>query len=410
VRARLFPLNPDVHRGCSAASHARWREPAGLTFALFVATCVAPAPAHARQTAAPTTEDCQACHEDPALVRSSGTSVAVAAGTFAESVHGGLACIDCHQDLATRAEWPHPEKLARASCTGCHAESVAAYDGSVHATARREGGSRTATCVACHGMHDIKPSADAGSRTHHVSLPRTCGQCHGTIAEFQDSIHGRALVRSGLTVAPDCGDCHSSHDIQPRRSTESRVHRVAVPATCGKCHQGIERQYRAGTHGMRLGEGSPAVPTCADCHSAHSIRRTDAPTFQLDVVQECGTCHIDKIETYRDTFHGQVTALGFARTAKCADCHSAHQTLPKSNPASMIADVNLVTTCSKCHAGANASFVKYDPHPNPRDYDRSKVLWWVRRFYIVLIPACFGFFGLHSLLWFWRSKRDGMRE
>ena len=34
------------------------------------------------------------------------------------------------------------------------------------------------------------------------------------------------------------------------------------------------------------------------------------------------------------------------------------------------------------------------------------MLWWANRFYWVLIPGCFGFFGLHSLLWFWRSRKD----
>jgi len=80
--------------------------------------------------------------------------------------------------------------------------------------------------------------------------------------------------------------------------------------------------------------------------------------------------------------------------------------LAASNPASTVAPQNLQATCGSCHAGANARFVQYDPHPNPDDYQRSALLWWVNRFYWVLIPVCFGFFGLHSVLWFWRSKRD----
>ena len=67
---------------------------------------------------------------------------------------------------------------------------------------------------------------------------------------------------------------------------------------------------------------------------------------------------------------------------------------------------NLPTTCGACHQGAHASFVQYDPHPNPRDYSRSATLWWANRFYWILIPGCFGFFGLHSLLWFWRSRQE----
>ena len=370
----------------------------------------------------PANEDCQACHGDPAAVRADGTSMGVDGGAFGGSAHGGLACVDCHQDLASQAEWPHPERLAGASCAGCHDDAVAQYGSGIHAAARRGQPDRAAaTCADCHGAHDIRPSADAASRTHHASLPATCGRCHGdpdlirregieagnVAAAFQDSIHARALVRSGLSVAPNCGDCHGSHDIRRASAPESRVHRPNVPSTCGTCHEGIERQYRAGVHGERLRAGDAGAPTCADCHSAHAITRIDAAGFQLDVVAECGTCHRDEIQTYRDTFHGQVTALGFERIAKCADCHAAHQILPKAHPGSMVSEANLVATCSRCHQRANASFVEYDPHPNPRDYDRNPVLWWVNRFYTVLIAGCFSFFGLHSLLWFWRSWREG---
>jgi hypothetical protein len=73
----------------------------------------------------------------------------------------------------------------------------------------------------------------------------------------------------------------------------------------------------------------------------------------------------------------------------------------------MVSSARLVQTCAASHSGVNASFVKYDPHPNPDDYQRSPVLWWVKRFYVVVIGGCFSFFGLHSLLWFWRSRGSG---
>ena len=55
-------------------------------------------------------------------------------------------------------------------------------------------------------------------------------------------------------------------------------------------------------------------------------------------------------------------------------------------------------------------FVAYDPHPNPRDYNRSKVLWAANVFYWALIPGCFGFFGLHSGLWFYRSRKENSHD
>lgn len=138
----------------------------------------------------------------------------------------------------------------------------------------------------------------------------------------------------------------------------------------------------------------------------HSIQRADTVKWRLAAAEGCGTCHANVVDSFRRTFHGKVTQLGFTRVAACADCHGAHDIPPASNPASMVSSARRVETCKKCHAGANVSFVKYDPHPDPRNYERSPVLWWLNGFYTVLIGWCFGFFGLHSALWFFRSRRE----
>ena len=71
---------------------------------------------------------------------------------------------------------------------------------------------------------------------------------------------------------------------------------------------------------------------------------------KLEVIKECGTCHEHSLETYRDTFHGQVTSLGYANVATCDACHGAHQVLPASNPASKGSKENRLKTCQACHA------------------------------------------------------------
>ena len=82
----------------------------------------------------------------------------------------------------------------------------------------------------------------------------------------------------------------------------------------------------------------------------------------------CGSCHKDKLSTYRDTFHSQLGSLGgYVETARCWDCHGAHEIYPASDPRSPINKANLVTTCGRCHKGANLSFVQYQPHANAHD-------------------------------------------
>jgi hypothetical protein len=227
------------------------------------ASLAAAAPQKAAAPKPTSNDDCLACHGDAGAVRADGRSVAVKPEAFAESIHGmgGVACVDCHADLRTLAEYPHPEKLAPAQCASCHDKAVAAYDTGVHAQARRSGGNLSAAaCADCHGSHDIRPSADPASRTHHARLLDTCGRCHGdeeiirrgrieignVVDLFRDSIHGKALIKSGLSVAPACTDCHGSHDIRRKTDPASKVFRNTIPDTSSQCHEGIGQPPGAG--------------------------------------------------------------------------------------------------------------------------------------------------------------------
>ena len=319
----------------------------GLCLAASGATAAGAAQAPAPKP--PANDDCLACHGDPDTKRANGTPVAVDAAAVTASVHRAQPCVGCHADLAALTEFPHPDTLKKVDCAGCH---------------------------------------NAVGATYH------------------DSIHARAREKSGLTVAPACADCHGRHDILGKSDPKSRVAHAQVPATCGVCHGGIKQRYDVGVHAAALKKGDPRAPVCADCHTAHAIQRVDTDASRLSKTAECGSCHAAVVASFTRTFHGKVTQLGSAGAAACSDCHGAHDILPASDPASTISPKNLPKTCSACHAGANASFVQYDPHPDPGNYQRSAALWWANRFYWALIPGCFAFFGLHSLLWFWRSKRE----
>jgi predicted CXXCH cytochrome family protein len=386
---------------------------AAATLVLFVPLASLPAGA-----AAPTNDDCLACHGDATLTAGDGRPVAVAAEPFAASVHGSFSCTDCHADLA-QTEFPHAERLAKVDCSVCHADPVAMYGGSVHAEARKAGNAAAATCTDCHGVHDIRAASDKASPTYPLNLPAMCGKCHGdakiiaagnirigdVLTKYHDSIHGRALEKSGLVVSAKCTDCHGSHAVRRKSDPESRVFRANVPATCGRCHDGVRTLYVSGIHGTRLAAGDPKVPICSDCHTAHEIRRTDADAWKLDVLAECGTCHVESLRTYRDTFHGQVTSLGFARVASCADCHGAHDILPKADPRSTVSSANRAGTCRKCHPSAGESFARYDPHADKTDAERNPPLYWTARFMQLLLGGVFVFFGLHTSLWFQRLLR-----
>jgi hypothetical protein len=124
------------------------------------------------------------------------------------------------------------------------------------------------------------------------------------------------------------------------------------------------------------------------------------------VIKECGTCHAEYLSTYRDTFHGQVTALGYSRIATCASCHGAHEVLPASNPASKVSKQNRLKTCQACHAGVTANFASFDPHANRHDKARDPIYYWAAKFMELLLFGVFGFFGIHTVFWFYRELRE----
>ncbi|MGE5304176.1 MAG: hypothetical protein ACM3TN_12755 [Alphaproteobacteria bacterium] len=365
-------------------------------------------------------EVCLSCHSAPGLEKEregKKVSLSVDAQRFARSVHGSLPCTACHSDIT---QVPHASELKPVQCGQCHPKVGEIYRESVHGRANMNGDGDAARCSSCHGKHDIFPVTNPESKVYPLQLPYTCGACHGNpelakkhnipVANayqlYMDSIHGQALEKSGLLVAANCSSCHGSHDIRPKQDPKSKVNRVNVPSTCGTCHVGILNNYFEGVHGRAVKQGNLAAPVCSDCHTAHEIRRVETAGWKLDIVKECGTCHQESLRTYRDTFHGQVTSLGFIRVARCSDCHGSHKILGRSDPRSSIAPAHLVATCQKCHPRANATFAQFSPHADYADKQRNPGLYYAAIFMKTLLTGVFVFFGLHTCLWLFRSIID----
>ena len=83
--------------------------------------------------------------------------------------------------------------------------------------------------------------------------------------------------------------------------------------------------------------------------------------------------------------------------------------LPASDARSPINKANLVATCGRCHAGANASFVQYQPHANARNRKLNPALFFVRLFMNLLLAGTLGFFVIHTILWMIRSRYDQIK-
>jgi cytochrome b subunit of formate dehydrogenase len=367
-------------------------------------------------------QDCLDCHTDPTTTRRVRGEVVPMAlfptNSFLKSVHAKLNCTDCHEGIK---ELVHPSGLPPAQCVSCHKDEAKLYADSIHGMSKAMGASAAASCVDCHGSHDIQPVKQADSPVFKLNLPRTCAKCHsnpGITAEYRmkypqvatqysDSIHGRALLQMGLILAPSCNDCHGVHNIKRSVDRSSSVNHANIAATCGACHLGIEQTYNASIHGQILAKGDPSGPVCTDCHSAHQIEAPGGNHFKARSDERCGHCHQDRLAHYRETYHGKAMALGrpnvASEVAACYDCHGSHDVLPPSNPASHLAKANIVGTCQKCHPGATASFAEYIPHADPLDAKHYPQLHWTFVAMTSLLIGVFAFFGAHTGLWLFRS-------
>ena len=363
--------------------------------------------------------DCMRCHDKKGLSSSAdGRTLYVDYNEVKQSRHAAVSCSQCHAEVNASHVRPCETITHKVDCSSCHAEVGQQYVQSTHGQLIAKNDSNGPTCKECHGMHGVKGKADPSSQTFPTNVPALCATCHREgekaairyagsqheiINHYTESIHGKGLMKSGLTVTAMCTNCHTAHDVLPQNDTASSVNPVNLPNTCGKCHHGIEDQFEKSVHSRLVTTTDKPLPVCSDCHTAHTIRRTDEQGFKLEIMTQCGRCHQKIAETYFDTYHGKVSQLGYTKTAKCYDCHGAHDILPIADPRSHLSRQNVVQTCQKCHEGATRRFAGYLTHATHHDPEKYPFLFWTFWGMTSLLIGTFLFGGIHTLLWLPRA-------
>ncbi len=366
-------------------------------------------------------KDCLTCHERPSIKSTKdGRSLYVDPTTVSTSMHAAKACSQCHSGVSPSKVRPCETLTQKVDCAACHAAVVQQYQKSTHGQLRAKNDPNAPACKECHGTHAVQGKKNPRSVTFPTNVPDLCARCHrvgkkaallynGTqkevVERYTESIHGKGLLKSGLVVTAMCTNCHTAHGELPHDNPESSVNPKNVPATCGVCHNGIEEQFENSIHSTKLSKTDKKLPVCNDCHSAHTIRRTDDEGFKLTIMAQCGRCHEDIAKTYFDTYHGKVSQLGYTKTAKCYDCHGAHDILPVANPKSHLSRGNVVATCQKCHEGATRRFAGYLTHATHHDPAKYPLLFWSFWGMTGLLLGTFTIGGGHTLMWLPRALK-----
>lgn len=233
-----------------------------IVMAIFLA--LVPAVAFAEEgSQGQKTAQCLQCHGQPQLsaeVDGKKVSLYVDQKQLQATAHAGLDCTSCHQG---KDKLPHEgvkyglalSREVQAACQTCHTGVARDYQKSIHAQ------TGVATCSSCHGSHDILKVGDPASKAHVKNLPKTCGTCHeGRVIEsYEESFHGKA-VSLGSTRAASCVSCHGSHDILPQDDPASRVAKANIPQTCAQCHSQAQANFAAGMEHFELAPAGPGMP------------------------------------------------------------------------------------------------------------------------------------------------------
>lgn len=376
---------------------------------------------------------CVTCHTEAALWDEKNQRLFVAAEILEHDIHWqkGVGCSDCHGGASdtTRVNDAHAREngfratLAEVqpACVHCHEGQFSRLQQGGHARAGAKderGFGTTLACADCHGEagHGTRSTNDPASPLFLIGEVALCGKCHEeSHKSYVASVHGQGLFESGLALSATCSDCHDPHGAFEASDKRSRIHPANVIQTCGTCHLFIQQRLQTSVHHwdpvelnrpqVRAAPGGATLdrPVCTSCHMGHEFADPKAAGFRDVLSSRCGNCHEQLAKEYLMSLHGQLTNLGHGPAAKCSDCHGAHDILPVNHPQSHVFGENRIATCSKCHPGANANFAKFDPHADHHNPDRSPTLYYIYLGMETLLYSVFGFFGLHTLLWFVRS-------
>ena len=264
---------------------------------------------------APPKDTCTACHS--ALQG----AFAKPAQQFEADVHhqAGLSCADCHggdssddsMNAMSRAKGfrgaPKKNQIPD-FCARCHSDAaymhrfnpqmrvdqLSQYLTSVHGKRLKQGDTKVAACVDCHGVHNILSVSDARSSVYATNVATTCAHCHADavymkgydiptnqFALYQKSVHAQTLA-GGDTSAPTCSTCHGNHGAAPPGVS-------SVANVCGTCHVTNEQLFDKSPHQAAFAK--MGLPGCVQCHSNHEIVRPTDAWVGSGPQSVCVTCH-----------------------------------------------------------------------------------------------------------------------
>jgi hypothetical protein len=262
-------------------------------------------------------DSCVQCHTQM------GDQLAAPVAAMQNDIHRqhGLSCADCHggdpsqddPELAMNARKGFVAKPAPKAipgfCGKCHSnaefmktfnpamrvDQEAEYATSLHGKLIKQGDTKPATCISCHGFHGVRAVSDNNAPVYPTNVAQTCGQCHANadymrtyaiptdqLQKYMGSVHAEALIKKQDLSAPTCNDCHGNHGAAPPGV-------ASVANVCGTCHSRQSELFQQSPHKTPFEAAKLAA--CVVCHSNHEIRTPSDDMLGSGENSKCMTCH-----------------------------------------------------------------------------------------------------------------------
>jgi hypothetical protein len=263
------------------------------------------------------TDTCAVCHGalDPPYQ--------VTSEQFSHDIHSqkGLTCAACHGGDPSKTDMDSMSKFAGfrgriarsqipALCGSCHSDAnfmrkynpslrtdqLSQYRTSIHGKRLVQGDNKVAVCTDCHGMHDLRPAADAASNVNPVNIAKTCSRCHANadymkeysiptdqFTKYGTSVHREALNVRGDLSAPTCTTCHGNHGAAPPGV-------ATVQNICSNCHVFQAQLFSKSPHQEAF--NAARLPGCVTCHSNHAVLHPGDQNVGTSAEAFCTNCHV----------------------------------------------------------------------------------------------------------------------
>jgi hypothetical protein len=157
-----------------------------------------------------------------------------------------LYCSDCHGSHEMRAVMSETDASRFSACEDCHDDVAEAWEQDIHGSAKlggtgnEPGGVGPASCINCHGSHDILPPDHTGFA---LRMLNRCATCHPDAAESARNTYHIKATALGSEIVAECADCHGAHGIYPASNEKSWVAPDNILKTCQQCHEYAEAKF-----------------------------------------------------------------------------------------------------------------------------------------------------------------------